>query len=180
MMNQANHNLRTESWAFALQIYAEPGVAEACLRLQAEAGVDVVMLLMATFAVARRGIFLSPSDIQGMDDACRAWRDLIVQQLRALRVTLKLGPAPAPSPATERLRTHIKAGELIAERLQNDMLADWLQQKGPASRPGTRDELQAVLRSVVMLNLPGPGSRQIDDVSSAIEDIVAAAASIST
>ena len=180
MMNQANHSLRTESWAFALQIYAEPGVAEACLRLQAEAGVDVVMLLMATFAVARRGILLAPSDIQDMDEACRPWRELIVQQLRALRVTLKLGSSPAPSPATERLHTHIKAGELIAERLQNDMLANWLQQKGPKSRPGTRDELRVVLRSVVMLNLRGPGNRHIDDVSSDIEDIVAATARIST
>ena len=42
-----------ESWAFALKIYAQPGIAEACLRLQAEAGVDVMMLLTAAFAAAR-------------------------------------------------------------------------------------------------------------------------------
>jgi len=180
MMNQTNHSLKTESWAFALQIYAKPAVAEACLRLQAEAGIDVVMFLMATFAAARRGILLAPSDIQDMDEACRPWRELIVQPLRALCVALKSGPPPAPSLATECLRTHIKTSELIAERLQNDMLADWLQQKGPESRPGTREELRAVLRSVVMLNLQSRENTQIVDVSSAIEDIVAAAASIST
>jgi uncharacterized protein (TIGR02444 family) len=179
-MNQINHSLKAESWAFALQIYAEPGVAEACLRLQAEAGIDVVMLLMATFAVVRRGILLAPADIQDMDEACRPWRELIVQPLRALRVELKSGPSPAPSPATECLRTHIKASELFAERLQNDMLADWLQQKGPESQAGTCEELRAVLHSVVILASQSRGSRQIVDVSSAIEDIVAAAASIPT
>jgi uncharacterized protein (TIGR02444 family) len=178
--NQIDRSLRAESWAFALQVYAEPGVAEACLRLQAEAGVDVVMFLMATFAVVRRGILLAPSDIQCMDEACRPWRELIVQRLRALRVALKLGPSPAPSPATDCLRKQIKTSELFAERLQNDMLADWLQQKGPESRAGTREELRAVLRSVVMLALQSRGSGEIVDVSSAVEDVVSAAASIST
>jgi uncharacterized protein (TIGR02444 family) len=47
--------LEAESWAFALAIYARPGVAEACLNLQHEADVDVMLLLMAAFA-ARRGL----------------------------------------------------------------------------------------------------------------------------
>jgi uncharacterized protein (TIGR02444 family) len=179
-MNQIDHSLKAESWAFALQIYAEPGVAEACLRLQEEAGIDVVMFLMATFAVARRGILLAPSDIQEMDEACRRWRELVVQPLRALRMALKSGPSPAPSSATECLRTQIKTSELFAERLQNDMLADWLQEKGPELQAGTREELRAVLRSVVMLALQSRGSRQIVDVSCAIEGVVSAAVSIST
>jgi uncharacterized protein (TIGR02444 family) len=178
MVDQVNQSLRAESWAFALRVYAEPRVADACLRLQAEAGIDVVMLLMASFAVARRGILLTPSDLQDMDEVCRPWRQQIVQQLRALRVALKSGPSPAPSPATENLRTHIKAGELSAEHLQNDMLADWLQQKAPPSRAGTREELRAVLRSMVILDLQGRGRQPIVDVSSAIEEIVSAAASI--
>jgi uncharacterized protein (TIGR02444 family) len=175
MINQTSHDLKDESWAFALHIYAEPGVAEACLRLQAEAGIDVVMLLMAGFAVVRRGVLLTPSDIRDMDEVCRPWRERIVQPLRALRVALKSGPSPAPSVATEGLRTRIKASELIAERLQNDVLADWLQQKAPKSRPGTREELRAVLRSMVTLDLQNRGNSRIDDVSSAIEDIIAAA-----
>ena len=36
-------DLEAECWAFALAIYAEPGVAEACLTLQNEAGVDVML-----------------------------------------------------------------------------------------------------------------------------------------
>lgn len=178
MVDQLNQNLRAESWAFALRIYAEPGVADACLRLQAEAGIDVVMLLMATFAVTRRSIPLTPSDLQDMDDVCRPWREQIVQPLRALRVALKSGPSPAPSPATEGLRTHIKAGELSAEHLQNDMLADWLQHKAPQSRASTREELRAVLRSMVALDSQGRARQPMVDVSSAIDDIVAAAARI--
>ena len=164
-----------ESWAFALKIYAQPGIAEACLRLQAEAGVDVMMLLTAAFAAARCGIVLSPSDIADMDDTCRPWREQIVRPLRALRVALKAGPQPAPGPVTEPLRAQIKASELAAERLQNDLLAAWLQQKAPAARAVTPDELSAVLRSVVALALQGRGGSDIRNLLPAI-DLVAAAA----
>ncbi len=60
----------SESWAFALKLYAELGVPEACLKLVAEAGVDVMLLLAATFAVAQQGIHLTPSDIENMDRTC--------------------------------------------------------------------------------------------------------------
>lgn len=174
-MTEFTPSIETESWVFALQVYAEPGVAEACLRLQAEAGVDVMMLLTAAFAAVRRGIVLQASDIQDMDDACRPWREQIVQPLRALRVALKSGPSPAPVPASGELRSQIKASELAAERLQNDLLATRLQQKAPAPRAVTSEELHAVLCSVVLQALQRRGSGQMDDVLPAIDDIVAAA-----
>jgi uncharacterized protein (TIGR02444 family) len=43
-MASARSELEADSWAFALAIYAKPGVAEACLTLQNEAGVDVMIL----------------------------------------------------------------------------------------------------------------------------------------
>ena len=50
MMRRARPELEAECWAFALAIYARPGVAEACLALQNEAGVDVMLLLTTTLS----------------------------------------------------------------------------------------------------------------------------------
>ena len=49
-------DLEAECWAFALAIYARPGVAEACLTLQNEAGLDVMLLLTTTFANPLRDV----------------------------------------------------------------------------------------------------------------------------
>ncbi|WJR80975.1 TIGR02444 family protein [Bradyrhizobium sp. NP1] len=164
-----------ESWAFALQLYAKPGVADACLRLQAEAGVDVMMLLTAVFAAVRRGIVLEPPAIQDMNEVCRPWREQIVQPLRGLRVALKSGPLPAPTGGSEQLRTQIKAAELAAERLQNDLLTEWLEQKAPAPRPVTHEDVRAVVCSVVLLALEKRESEMNSDILSLVDGIVAAA-----
>jgi uncharacterized protein (TIGR02444 family) len=149
-MTDPDQAIDSESWDFALKLYAEPGIADACLRLQAECSVDVMMLLMATFAAVRRGVVLTPSEIADMDAACRPWREQIVLPLRALRTRLKAGPAPlAPSEGTEKLRSSIKAAELSAERLQNVVLAHWLENKSPASRAVERADLVAVLHALV-------------------------------
>ncbi|MGY3622734.1 TIGR02444 family protein [Bradyrhizobium sp. USDA 10063] len=145
----ASQAIDAESWAFALELYAEPGIADACLRLQNECGVDVMMLLMATFAAVRRGIVLTRTDIAGMDGACRDWRERIVLPLRALRTTLKSGPAPAPSERTEKLRSSIKAAELSAERLQNEVLAQWLAKLSPQPRAVQREDIISALRAVI-------------------------------
>jgi uncharacterized protein (TIGR02444 family) len=171
----AGQNIDSESWEFALKLYAESGVADACLRLQDECSVDVMILLMATFAAARRGIVLGPSDIAQMDAACLAWREQIVLPLRALRTTLKSGPAPAPNERTERLRSSIKAAELSAERLQNELLAQWLAKREPVSHAIERAELIAVLHSVADFASRKYRSEQISARLPMIETIVDAA-----
>jgi uncharacterized protein (TIGR02444 family) len=162
------------SWAFALRIYAEPGVAAACLRLQDEAGVDVMLLLAVAFA-GRRGIALSSADIAAMDAACRPWREQVVRPLRALRTALKAGPKPAPNAATETLRNQIKASELHAERVASDLLASWLQQAAGEPRAVTADELHIALRHVVVHALPESQRDRIADLAPAVDTIAAAA-----
>ena len=164
--------IEQQSWEFALKLYAEPGVAESCLRLQDEAGVDVMLLLAVAFA-GHRGIHLSPSDIQAMVAISRPWREQIVQPLRALRIALKSGPEPAPNAATETLRDQIKASELHAERLENDLLAAWLQDKASASSAVTLNDRHAALRRVVALTQRE--SDRVDDLGSAIDCIAEAA-----
>ena len=172
-------DLATESWAFALQLYARPNVAAACLTLQDEAGVDVMLLLVVTFAALKCRMALGTVDIAEMDAACRPWREQVVHPLRALRIALKSGPQPAPVADTEKLRLQIKASELVAERLQNDLLAKWLQSKSrqPAALLA-RDQSRDMVRCVVMLALQKRKETQNESLWFAVDAIRAAAESI--
>lgn len=119
-------NLDGPHWQFALSLYGQPGVAESCLALQDRYGVDVNVLLIALFALTERGVALNSQDVKHADDAVRAWRREVVQPLRGIRRRLKSGPSPAPSPATEDLRSRIKKAELDAEQIEQAVLAAWL------------------------------------------------------
>jgi uncharacterized protein (TIGR02444 family) len=174
-MKQPQLDLDADSWAFALRIYAGPGVADACLRLQDEAGVDVMVFLMIVFAAVRHRVLLTPSEIGELDDACRPWREQIVQPLRVIRGRLKTGPLPAPNGETEPFRSTIKAAELAAERLQNRLLAERLPLRPPERDVLAPEDLRSVLRSVVMLALEKRPGRPLSDLHSSIDAVVDAA-----
>ena len=167
--------LEADSWAFALDIYGRPGVAEACLKLQNEAGVDVMMFLMVAYAAVRYRILLTPSEIRELDEACRPWREQIVQPLRTIRSGLKGGPLPAPNSETEQFRSTMKAAELAAERLQNQLLAECLPLRPPQRDAVGPEELRSVLRDVVSLFLEKRGGKPVADPLSSINEIVDAA-----
>jgi uncharacterized protein (TIGR02444 family) len=122
-------------WSFALQLYRQPGVSDACLALQDRLGVDVNILLFALFAAIERGIALNDRDVQDMDETVAAWRSEIVLALRALRRRMKNGPEPAPNEVTEALREQIKRAELAAEQVEQAMLARWLDQRPSQPAP---------------------------------------------
>lgn len=135
-------------WRFSLSFYSRPGVAPACLALQNQRGVDVNVLLLAIYAAVQRGRLLTSADLQAADDAVRAWRVEIVEKLRHIRTRLKFGPAPAPSSATEDLRTHIKAAELKAEQIEQALLMKFLGQLPPPSAPAALDA-DSILECVI-------------------------------
>lgn len=163
--------LDAESWAFALATYARPGIAEACLSLQNEAGVDVMLLLMAAFAAVKRRILLAPHEIEALDEACRPWREQIVGNLRAIRTQLKTGPRPAPGETTEAFRSKIKAIELEAEKLENQLLAECLPRRPPEQGRVEREQLRAVLNDVVKHFAGKRGIKLDTRLSSSIEAI---------
>src|SRR5579871_810862 len=170
-MTPAQAELEAESWAFALAIYARPGVAEACLTLQNEAGVDVMMMLMAAFAAVRHRSLLTPAEIEALDAACRPWREQVVRRLRTIRTELKTGLKPTPTEATEPLRSKIKALELEAEKLENRILAESLRLRQPEHAATNPEQLRAVLDNIVM-HFAGQRDTRF---SPSIEVIVAAA-----
>jgi uncharacterized protein (TIGR02444 family) len=174
-MTEARLDLEADSWAFALSLYARPLVAEACLALQDQAGVDVMMLLITVFAAIRHHALLTPSEIRDLDDACRPWREQIVRPLRAVRGRLKSGPLPAPGSATEPFRSTIKAAELAAERLQNRLLAECLPLRPPERGAVTAQDVRFVVDGVVTLALERFGREQASGLQSSIDAIVKAA-----
>jgi len=108
-------------WRFSLQFYRLPGVAEACLTLQEDSGVDVNLLLFLLWhAVERRR--LTPADIERLELMIAPWRTMTVVPLRAIRRALKSPPALIETGPAEAFRTRIKAVELEAERLQQEAM----------------------------------------------------------
>ena len=113
-------------WRFSLGFYRQPAVADACIRLQDEAGVDVNLLfyLLWHAALERR---LSRDEVAGIEARIAPWRDQVVVPLRTIRRNIKV-PPPVIEPGTaEAYRTKVKGLELEAERLQQEALYDLAQ-----------------------------------------------------
>ncbi|HBO14473.1 MAG TPA: TIGR02444 family protein [Halieaceae bacterium] len=105
-------------WAGITALYAEPGVAEACLAAQDEAGADVLLLLAAALR-ARDGISLQGAG-PALAAAAEPWRSEVVRPLRGLRRRWR------GLDGVEPLRERLKVLELEAERAQFERLAPLL------------------------------------------------------
>jgi uncharacterized protein (TIGR02444 family) len=108
-------------WRFSLRLYRLPGVAEACIKLQEDAGCDVNLLLFLLWHAAQ-GRRLATGEIARLEQDIAPWRDRTVVPLRAVRRGLKSPPGLVEAGAAEAFRTRIKAVELEAERLQQEAM----------------------------------------------------------
>ncbi len=110
-------------WAFSLDFYARPGVAEACLALQDEADADVNLILFCLWhGIAGHGR-LDRAALETAQDRVRSVRTDLVLPLRALRRHLKDDFTGAPPDWREALRRHVADAELEAEHLEQLILA---------------------------------------------------------
>ncbi|MGK9051249.1 TIGR02444 family protein [Neorhizobium petrolearium] len=105
-------------WDFALHLYAAPDVADACLVLQDESGVDVPVLLFSAWLAKRHSVTLTEGELARIDGLVGDWRNEVVKPLRAIRRRLKNGPYPAPTKETEGLRNGVKGAELNSEKVE--------------------------------------------------------------
>ncbi|MFM1816358.1 MAG: hypothetical protein RLZ98_3053 [Pseudomonadota bacterium] len=108
-------------WNFSLGVYGTPGVPDACIRLQDEAGVDVNVMLYLLW-LAGEGRKLDLADVRAIVEAVDGWRADVVVPLRTARRALKSPPGLLDTEAAAALRTKVKAIELEAERLQQEAL----------------------------------------------------------
>lgn len=115
--------------AFALRVYADPAVAETCLRLQDEHGADVNLILLACWLAAHR-VALPPEEAADADARLHGWRISVIEPLRGVRRYLK--PIVAEREGADLLREKIKEAELAAEmmalRLLEDVMAGQIRQ----------------------------------------------------
>jgi uncharacterized protein (TIGR02444 family) len=125
-------------WRFSLGFYRQPAVADACIRLQDEAGVDVNLLfyLLWHAALERR---LSGAEVAAIERQIAPWREQVVKPLRAIRRAIKAPPPAIEAATAEAYRTRIKGVELEAERLQQEALYD-LAQSSPFGEPASSPE----------------------------------------
>jgi uncharacterized protein (TIGR02444 family) len=122
MAEQPSHTTtETPFWRFSLNFYRQAGVAEACIALQDDCGVDVNLMLFLLW-LAASGRQLSLENIKELDDAVRSWRDRTIIPIREIRRRLKGAPTLVEAGKQEAFRTKIKAIELEAERLQQEAL----------------------------------------------------------
>lgn len=133
-----------EFWEFSLARYAEPGVAEAALRLQDDFGCDVNLLLLCLWAAAC-GRALEPADFAALDAAAAPWRSAIVEPLRQVRRTLKTQPfADARS---QPIRQRLLDLEIECERIVQERIAGALPPAPVAAgAPSARRNLEGYLR----------------------------------
>ena len=122
-----------DHWQFSLAVYTRDGVAEHCLMLQHRLGLDVNVLLLMLWAARQWGDAPTAEQIADADSRISAWRHEIVIPLRQLRTRLKSGPAPAPDAMTDVLRQDIKRLELDAERMEQEVLAQWVKEQAQAN-----------------------------------------------
>lgn len=105
-------------WEWALRAYGQPGVPEACLRLQDEFGQNTSFLLWAVWAETA-----DPALLARAAEVTRAWEAAALGPLRAVRRALKPPAPPVPDDAREGLREDVRDAELRAERVLMETLA---------------------------------------------------------
>ena len=128
--------MQTDLWNYCLNLYARPGVEQACLDLQSR-GMDVCLLLCAAW-LETRGVACDESRLGQLSARAGPWQREVVQPLRQLRTQWR--EAAAHDDVLAALRVQVKALELEAERTmlrrlesvtqsweQSQGTCDWLQ-----------------------------------------------------
>lgn len=104
-------------WDWTLEAYGQPGVPEACLRLQDEHGQMTSFLLWAVWAETADAALLGRAA-----EVARRWDGLALTPIRDVRRALKAPFEGVANGAREGLREDVKAAELRAERVLMESL----------------------------------------------------------
>ena len=126
-------------WSFSLQVYAKPGVAEACIALQDGLGLDVNLLLYCCWH-GRAHRKLDEAALRHAMAAVEGWQREVVQPLRAVRRRLKSGVPPITAREGLALRRKVADLEIESERIAQTAL-----EALPAPPVGRRSAVEANL-----------------------------------
>lgn len=110
-------------WSFALSVYRQPGVSEACLALQDGAGLDVNTLLVGLYAWSVGDSAFAAHRLAAIDAAITPLRDGVVKPLRSVRRAMKGMDEARFGTSWDGLRNRVKSAELAAEQFEQALLA---------------------------------------------------------
>jgi uncharacterized protein (TIGR02444 family) len=143
---------QADFWNFSLAVYSEASVQRECLDLQDQYGIDVNLVLFCAFAGAEHGVVLSDQALKEAMDVVSTWQQQVVTGLRTIRRALKplLGASPPLDTPIAAMRTQVKASELEAERIEQQILERWVANRldsWPRSQPAKAvvDNIQLLL-----------------------------------
>jgi len=128
-------------WDFSIHVYAEEGVAEACLALQERQGADINVVLYCLWAAQQGCGRLTRSELREFLDRVAIWRDNVIIPLRTLRNRLKEGIGSIPVDHSEIVRSTVKRAELDAEHAEQLFLASSMPRR---RNPNTQPEAAAM------------------------------------
>tara|TARA_R110000764_G_C10867179_1_gene367369 strand:- start:8 stop:514 length:507 start_codon:yes stop_codon:yes gene_type:complete len=132
-MSEVNPDLR--SWA--LDCYAQPGIAPALLALQDECAQDVLLLLAVTWLWSQ-GRRVPGQSLAWLVSQHSPWQQQIIDPLRLVRRRLK------QDSVTQGLYQQAKRLELDAELLQLTRLQEWALEVAVSGAGELREQLQAL------------------------------------
>lgn len=112
-------------WAFSLEVYARPQVAELCIALQDEYGFDVNVLLLGLWIAETERTAFEAKLIRELREAVAPLNDNLVHPLRRSRRWVKPADPVAETPR-HKLYGALKQVELKAERLVQAALMETL------------------------------------------------------
>lgn len=167
-------------WQYSLKLYACNGVAELCLRLQDEGGLDVNLLLYCLWQ-GSQGRRLKRDTLAEICRVSAPWRQEVVASLRHARRWMK-GRERDIAGQSGGLRQRIKALELAAEKCQQDWLAiypavhddaptlfaaarnmaGYVQEAGTQSTPALHDDLARLLQNA----FPAAAAKDLSEAES--------------
>jgi uncharacterized protein (TIGR02444 family) len=116
-------------WDWALEVYARPNAAAACLHLQDAHGQNVPYLLWAAWTAAEG----RSADLAVAAALVRRWDAEVGSPLRGVRRALKPAQPPVDDDARVTLREAVKAVELHGERVLMETLEAISGPPGPAT-----------------------------------------------
>ncbi|MBO9379175.1 TIGR02444 family protein [Sphingomonas histidinilytica] len=111
----SRHRLDT-IWAYFLDLYARPGVKEACLDWQDRMGADVILLLWLLWLGVEDGLAVDDASLRRLDERMKGWRMSVVLPIREARRAIGT-LAKAGERDASGLYQRLKRVELAAERM---------------------------------------------------------------
>jgi uncharacterized protein (TIGR02444 family) len=162
-----NPSLEGPHWAFVLDFYGRPGVAQACLALQDRFGVDVIMLLFALFVFQRDGVAVDESEIKSLDGIVASWRKEVVVPLREVRRTIKRAGGPE-SQISGSLLKQVADAAIASEQVSLALLA-------AQKVSGDRSNLGVLLDRIVAFYAKAEGEGSADELATLKQTLLSAA-----